>query len=84
MTVVDPVPDRLLKSSARQSYDPEVDIDWNAPPVEGMWWMQPELMSLYGTKTWGRLSGLALQAGITVPANDCWVAACCVSHDYPC
>jgi predicted nucleic acid-binding protein len=34
-------------------------------------------------KTWGRLSGLALQAGITVPANDCWVAACCASHDYP-
>jgi predicted nucleic acid-binding protein len=34
-------------------------------------------------KTWGKLSGLALQAGITVPANDCWVAACCVSHDYP-
>jgi toxin FitB len=34
-------------------------------------------------KTWGKLSGLASQTGITVPANDCWVAACCVSHDYP-
>jgi predicted nucleic acid-binding protein len=34
-------------------------------------------------KTWGKLSGLALQAGITVPANDCWIAACCVSHSYP-
>jgi hypothetical protein len=56
MTVLDPVPDRLLKSSARQSYDPDVDIDWAAPPVDGLWWMQPELMSLYGTRTWERLS----------------------------
>ena len=56
MTALDPVPDRLLKSSARQSYDPEVDIDWTAPPVDGLWWMQPELMSLFGTKTWDRLS----------------------------
>jgi hypothetical protein len=48
--------DRLLKSSARQSYDPDVDIDWNAPPVPGLWWMQPERMSLYGTDLWDRLS----------------------------
>jgi predicted nucleic acid-binding protein len=34
-------------------------------------------------KTWGRLSGLAMQSGIIVPANDCWVAACCVSHGHP-
>jgi predicted nucleic acid-binding protein len=34
-------------------------------------------------KTWGKLSGLAMQARTPVPANDCWVAACCVSHDYP-
>jgi predicted nucleic acid-binding protein len=34
-------------------------------------------------KTWGKLSGLAMAAGATVPANDCWIAACCVSHDYP-
>ena len=34
--------DRLNKSSARQSYDPEVDIDWDAPEVPGLWWMQPE------------------------------------------
>jgi len=52
----DPLPDRLLKGSARQSYDPEVDIDWAAPPVEGLYWMQPERMSLHGTPTWDRLS----------------------------
>lgn len=48
--------ERLLRSTARQSYDPDVDIDWNAPPVPGLWWMQPERVSLYGTKLWDRLS----------------------------
>jgi hypothetical protein len=50
------VAERLLKSSARQSYDPEVDIDWDAPLVDGLWGMQPERMSLYGTHLWDRLS----------------------------
>ena len=54
MTLADPVSDRLLRSSARQSYDPEVDIDWDAPLVDGVWWMQPERMSLYGTPLWDR------------------------------
>lgn len=48
--------ERLLRSTARQSYDPDVDIDWSAPPVPGLWWMQPERVSLYGTKLWDRLS----------------------------
>ena len=26
---------RLLRSSARMSYDPEVDLDWDAPLVDG-------------------------------------------------
>jgi toxin FitB len=34
-------------------------------------------------KAGGRLSGSAMAAGTTVPANDCWIAACCVVHDYP-
>jgi len=48
--------ERLLKSSARQSYDPDVDLDWDAPEVPGLWAMQPERMSLYGTPLWDRLS----------------------------
>jgi hypothetical protein len=48
--------DRLLKSAARQSYDPDVDLDWDAPEVDGLWAMQPERMSLYGTKLWDTLS----------------------------
>lgn len=60
-TMPDPVSgrrpvERLLKSAARQSYDPEVDLDWSAPEVPGLWGMQPERMSLYGTDLWDRLS----------------------------
>ncbi len=50
------VAERLLRSSARQSYDPEVDIDWEAPLEPEKWGMQPERMSLYGTELWERLS----------------------------
>jgi hypothetical protein len=50
------VVNRLLKSSARLSYDPDVDLDWDAPEVPGLWAMQPERMSLYGTMLWDRLS----------------------------
>ncbi len=47
---------RLLKSAARQSYDPDVDLDWDAPEVDGLWAMQPERMSLYGTELWEQLT----------------------------
>lgn len=50
------VVDRLLKSSARHSYDPEIDIDWSAPIPADLWGMQPEKMSLYGTHLWDQLS----------------------------
>jgi hypothetical protein len=53
---VDAVPDRLLRSSAKQSYDPEVDLDWDAPLVDGLWFMQPERLSLYGTPLWDAMS----------------------------
>ena len=56
MTLTDPVSERLLQSTARHSYDPVVDIDWDAPLVEGLWFMQPERMSLYGTPLWDTLS----------------------------
>lgn len=52
----DPLADRLLKSSARHNYDPELDIDWDAPVNHDMWGMPPERLSLYGTDLWERLS----------------------------
>lgn len=50
------LPERLLRSSARHSYDPEVDLDWSAEEVPGLWGMQPERMSLFGTPLWDDLS----------------------------
>jgi hypothetical protein len=52
----DPVARRLLRSSAQRSYDPDVDIDWEAPLVDGAWFMQPERLSLYGTPTWDAMT----------------------------
>jgi predicted nucleic acid-binding protein len=34
-------------------------------------------------REWGRLSGLARRDGRPVPANDCWIAACCTASNYP-
>jgi hypothetical protein len=48
--------ERLLESSMRNSYDPDVDIDWDAPLVEGKGFMPPERVSLYGTPLWERLT----------------------------
>jgi predicted nucleic acid-binding protein len=47
---------RLLQSSARNSYDPEVEIDWEAPFAPGKYFCPPERCSLYGTELWERLS----------------------------
>jgi hypothetical protein len=47
---------RLLTSSARNSYDPDLDVEWAAPLVEGKFFMPPERVSLYGTELWKRLS----------------------------
>jgi P-aminobenzoate N-oxygenase AurF len=47
---------RLLRSSAEHSYDPEVEIDWDAPFVPGKYFAPPERSSLYGTDLWDRLS----------------------------
>ena len=55
-TTADQTAQRLLRSTARQSYDPEVDLDWDAPLVEGAWFMQPERLSLYGTPLWDAMS----------------------------
>ncbi|SDR72439.1 P-aminobenzoate N-oxygenase AurF [Nocardioides scoriae] len=61
------VPERLLRSSARHSYDPEVDIDWDAPVDPTLWGMQPERMSLYGTDLW---EGLTQEQRITLSHHE--------------
>lgn len=47
--------DRLLESSARHSFDPTTEIDWDAEPVPGLPYMPLEHVSLYGTSLWDRL-----------------------------
>ncbi len=47
---------RLLNSSAKNSYDPEVDIDWDAPLADDLPYLPFHRSSLYGTATWDRLT----------------------------
>ena len=48
--------ERLLGSSSRNSYDPDLDIDW-AAPIEGDGAFLPfERVSLYGTPLWDALT----------------------------
>jgi len=48
--------ERLLNSSADKFYDPDVDIDWNAPLAEGMRYAPDHRISLYGTPLWDRMT----------------------------
>lgn len=47
---------RRLKASAEKCYDPEIDIDWDAPPVPGMPWFSEHRASLVGTELWEGLT----------------------------
>jgi len=57
-----PVPDRedtaqrLLRTSAKHSYDPAVEIDWDAPLAPDRYFIAPHRSSLYGTALWDRMS----------------------------
>ncbi|HEY8372465.1 MAG TPA: diiron oxygenase [Pseudonocardiaceae bacterium] len=48
--------ERLLNSSARNSYDPQVDIDWDAPLLPGTYYLPQHRISLYGTDLWEQLT----------------------------
>ncbi|MFF2859872.1 diiron oxygenase [Streptomyces rubiginosohelvolus] len=47
---------RLLESSAKHSFDPDTELDWDAAIEDGAWFWPPELLSLYGTPMWDRMS----------------------------
>ncbi|QKW09100.1 diiron oxygenase [Streptomyces sp. NA04227] len=47
---------RLLDSSARHSFDPDKELDWEAPFAPDKWFWPPELVSLYDTPLWRRMS----------------------------
>jgi hypothetical protein len=46
---------RLLKASAQHSYDPEIDLAWDAPLLDGVYYCPPHRVSLYGTGLWRRM-----------------------------
>jgi P-aminobenzoate N-oxygenase AurF len=48
--------ERLLNSSADKFYDPDVDIDWDAPLRDGMYYAPDHRISLYGTPLWDQLT----------------------------
>ncbi|MBT2510006.1 diiron oxygenase [Streptomyces sp. ISL-98] len=50
------VAERLLESSAKHSFDPETELDWAAPVEDGKWFWPPELVSLYDTPLWHKMS----------------------------
>ncbi|HET6634019.1 MAG TPA: diiron oxygenase [Streptomyces sp.] len=47
---------RLLESSRKHSFDPDTELDWDAPFEDDKWFWPPELVSLYGTPMWRRMS----------------------------
>ncbi|MFE5871246.1 diiron oxygenase [Streptomyces roseifaciens] len=47
---------RLLESSARHSFDPDTELDWEAPLEDGKWFWPPEMLSLYDTPLWRTMS----------------------------
>jgi hypothetical protein len=49
-------PDRLLKGSVKKSYEPIVDIDWDAPLDPDKFYLPPRLVSLYGTPMWDEMT----------------------------
>ncbi|GAA3439402.1 AurF N-oxygenase family protein [Kutzneria kofuensis] len=48
--------ERLLNSSADRSYDPHVDIDWDADLLPDKYFLPAHRCSLYGTALWERLT----------------------------
>ena len=48
--------DRLLKGSVKKSYEPVVDIDWDAPLDPDKFYLPATLVSLYGTPMWDEMT----------------------------
>jgi hypothetical protein len=58
---------RLLRSSAEHSYDPGVEIDWEASFEPGLSFVPPHRSSLYGTALW---DGLTEEQRITLTRHE--------------
>ncbi|WP_280827928.1 diiron oxygenase [Mycobacterium sp. OTB74] len=47
---------RLIGGSVRKSYEPVVDIDWDAPLDPDKFYLPPKVVSLYGTPLWDSMT----------------------------
>nr|WTB33669.1 diiron oxygenase [Streptomyces sp. NBC_00830] len=50
------IAERLLESSAKHSFDPDTELDWDLTVEDGKWFWPPELVSLYDTPLWRKMS----------------------------
>lgn len=48
--------ERLLESAATLSYDPDQEIDWDAPLDPTKYGLNPQWSTLYGTRLWDEMS----------------------------
>ncbi|HEX5494433.1 MAG TPA: diiron oxygenase [Mycobacteriales bacterium] len=48
--------ERLLRASAEHSYDPTVDVAWDEPLADGVFFAPPHRLSLYRTGLWEAMS----------------------------
>ena len=58
---------RLLRSSLEHSYEPNLDIDWDAPLAPDLYGMPAHRVSLYGTELW---DGLTEEQRITLSIHE--------------
>ncbi|GAA2560392.1 AurF N-oxygenase family protein [Pseudonocardia hydrocarbonoxydans] len=61
------VAERLLRSSLEHSYEPSIDVDWDADLVAGLYGLSPERCSLYGTDLW---EGLTEEQRVTLSIHE--------------
>jgi hypothetical protein len=48
--------ERLINTSRRHSFNPDVDVDWDARLAPGLFYAPPEVVSLYETPLWDGLT----------------------------
>jgi hypothetical protein len=58
---------RLLTASAAHSYDPQVEIDWEAPEADSLFFVPEHRSSLYGTALW---DGLTHEQRVTLTRHE--------------
>ena len=71
---------RLLVSSAKASYDPLTEIDWDTPVATDRYAMPAHRISLYGTSLWDQLTEeqrkeLSRQEAASIALSGIWFEA---------